>query len=341
MSDRFLASLGVVIIGGVVLLAATPASGQWTPPLTPDGRPDLQGVWISNSATPLERPNALEGRHFLTNDEVLELKKRAARLLHDGKSDFPPGDSLFLAALANVDVLKNANATGGSDDMIEREFEARTSLIVDPPDGKVPTLTQEGQKRQTAVVAAKLRSNPEGPEDLSADRRCLTFGTPRVGANFGAGIYSYYQIVQTPEYVALNMEFIHETRIIPLDGRPHLPLSVHQWNGDSRGQWEGNTLVIESTNFSTKGSSLGSADNLHLVERVTRVAPDTIEYEVTLSDSTTWVKPWTAVLYLKKTEEMIYEVACHEGNYYSMQGGLAGARREEKAAEAGAKQRPK
>jgi hypothetical protein len=137
------------------------------------------------------------------------------------------------------------------------------------------------------------------------------------------------------------MEFIHEARIIPLDGRPHLPPSVRQWNGDSRGWWEGNTLVVESSNFSPKSSFMGSAGNLHLIERFTRVAPDTLEYEVTFSDPTAWVKPWTAMLRLKQTEEQIYEVACHEGNFYSMQGILAGARREEKAAEEAAKSRPK
>jgi hypothetical protein len=342
MSDRFFAPLGVgIIVAVLVLLTPTSASAQWTPPLTPDGRPDLQGVWVSKSATPLERPKALEGRESLTNDEVIELKRRAARILSDGKSDFPAGDGVFLAALANVNQFKSATATGGSEDMIEREFETRTSLIVDPPDGRVPPLTQEGQQIQAAVGAARLRSNPDGPEDVSADRRCLTFGLPRVGGVFGAGPYSYYQIVQTPGYVVLTMEFIHEARIIPLDGRPHLPPSVRQWNGDSRGWWEGNTLVVESSNFSPKSSFMGSAGNLHLIERFTRVAPDTLEYEVTFSDPTAWVKPWTAMLRLKQTEEQIYEVACHEGNFYSMQGILAGARREEKAAEEAAKSRPK
>jgi hypothetical protein len=167
----------------------------------------------------------------------------------------------------------------------------------------------------------------------------LTFGTPRVGGSFGAGPYSYYQIVQTPDYVVLLMEFAHEARIIPLDGRPHLPQQIREWSGDSRGRWEGNTLIVDTTNFSPKSSFLGSAENLHMIERFSRVAADTIDYEVTLDDPTTWTKPWTAMIRLTRTEEKIYEVACHEGNHYSMLGILAGTRADEKAAEEGTKKR--
>jgi len=204
----------------------------WTAPLTPDGQPDLQGVWLSNSATPLERPKALEGRAFLTDDEVRELKKRATRLFQTGNSDFASGDNVFLAALANVDQYKNPNSTHGSDNMVEREFDNRTSLIVDPPDGKIPPLTAEAQHRQ-AAAEAKQRL-PGKPEDMNNGLRCVTYGVPRLGGNFGAGPYSYYQILQSPGYVVLVMEVIHDTRIIPLDGRPHLPPNIRQWNGDSR-----------------------------------------------------------------------------------------------------------
>ncbi len=308
----------------VVAMAASAAS-KWTVPLTTDGQPDLQGVWLSNGATPLERPKGLEGRQFLTDAEVAELKKRAERLFKEKNSDFAAGDNAFLAAYANVDQYQNPNISQGSFvDMVEREFDNRTSLIVDPPDGKLPALTPAGQGRVTAADQATKRQ-PAGPEGLTNFIRCITFGVPRVGGNFGAGPYSYYQIFQGPGYVVLFTEMIHEARIIPLDGRPHLPSGIRQWNGDSRGRWEGKTLVVDTTNFSPKSYYMGSAQNLHLVERFTRVSAGTLNYEVTVDDPTTWTKPWTAMVRLKATKEYIYEFACHEGNYLSMVTMLKGA----------------
>jgi hypothetical protein len=289
------------------------------------GQADLQGVWLSNSATPLERPKGLEGKPFLTDAEVTELKKRAARLFKEGNSDFASGDNAFLAAYANVKQYKNPNiSTGGAEDMVDREFDNRTSLIVDPPDGKLPALTPAAQRRQAEAAEAAKRPTTR-PEDLTNFIRCITFGVPRVGGNFGAGPYSYYQIFQTAGYVVLFTEMIHEARIIPLDGRPHLPQNIRQWSGDSRGRWDGKTLVVDTTNFSTKSNFMGSAENLHLVERFTRVAPNRVDYAVTIDDPTTWTKPWTAVIRLKQTQENIYEFACHEGNYVSMVGMLSGA----------------
>ena len=314
--------------------AKKPATAKaWTPPRTPDGQPDVQGVWLNNSATPLERPKTLEGRQFLTDDEVAELKRRAARLLADGNNDFAGGDNLFLAVLADVAQYKNPNATGSALEMIERDFDNRTSLIVDPVDGKIPW-TPEGRRRYDAAVAAGRAAATAGPEDLSNALRCLTYGVPRLGVNntSGAGPLGYYQIVQAPGYVVLMLEAIHEARIIPLDGRPHLPESVRQWSGDSRGRWEGNTLVVETTNFSPEGNVMGSTEHLHLVERFTRVAPDKINYELTLNDPTAWTIPWTAVIRLKQSSDAIYEYACHEGNYEVIRGILAGARVQEKAA---------
>jgi hypothetical protein len=345
MSDRVHASLGALaIVVAVGWLAPLSVAGQagpvgakaekpWTPPLAPDGHPDLQGVWLSNSATPLERPKALEGRQALTDDEVAELKKRAARLFADGNNDFAGGDNVFLTALADPAQYKSpGRTTGGSVEMVEREFNNRTSLIVDPPDGKIPPLTAEAQQRRAAAARA-ARLPPAGPEDLRSDVRCITFGTPRVGGNYGAGPYSYYQILQAPGYVVFLTEAIHEARIIPLDGRPRLPQRIGQWNGDSRGRWEGKTLVVETANFSPGSTFIGSAEHLHLVERFTRVAADTINYEVTLDDPTTWTRSWTVAIPLKQTQANIYEFACHEGNRDIMRGILAGARAEEKAAE--------
>jgi hypothetical protein len=308
----------------------TAARKTWTLPLAPDGHPDLQGVWVSNSATPLERPKALEGRQSLTDGEVAELKKRADRIFKDGRSSYAGGDGVFLDALNNVE-WHTANSTENSVEMIDREWDNRTSLIVDPPDGRIPPLTPEAQQRRAAAARAG-QFPPAGPEDLRNDVRCITFGTPRVGGNYGTGPYSYYQIFQAPGYVVLLTEAIHEARIIPLDGRPHLPQGIGQWSGDSRGRWEGNTLVVETTNFSSKNNFMGSAEHLHLVERFRRVASDTIEYEVTLDDPTTWTRPWTVMIPLKQKQEMIYEFACHEGNQDIMPVILSGARVEEKAA---------
>ena len=342
MPRRTLASLVVVLFS----LAPTPSSSQtsssgtqatkrWTPPRSPDGHPDLQGIWLNNDATPLERPKALEGKQFLTDEEVATLRKNAARLFGgDVDSDAAGGDGYFLAALANPDVYKNRNATG-SGVGANREIDNRTSLIVDPPDGKIPLMTPAGRRRRlaesVAAFGAPRPSPPEGPEDFSNFIRCLTYGAPRLGGA-AASYHNYYQILQTPGYVMFLSEAIHDARISPLDGRPHLPQNIRLWLGDSRGRWEGSTLIVETMNFSPKISLLGSAENLHVVERFTRTALDKINYEITLTDPTTWAAPWTAVVRLKRTADAIYEDACHEGNERVMTGILAGARAGEKAA---------
>src|SRR6266849_3698121 len=350
MRHQSIASLGALVVV-LVWLAPALSSGQtsasgakatkpWTPPRTPDGQSDLQGIWLNNDATPLERPKALEGKRFLTDAEVAALKQNAARLFGgDVDSDAAGGDNFFLAALANPDVYKNRNATGSGVGAV-REIDNRTSLIVDPPDGKIPPMTPDGRQRRLAADAAAFAaprpSPPSGPEDLSNFIRCLTYGAPRLGGA-AASYHNYYQIVQTPRYVVLVAEAFHDARIIPIEGRPHLPPSMRFWNGDSRGRWEGSTLVVDTTNFSPKSSLLGSAENLHVVERFTRTAPDRISYEITLTDLTTWATPWTAVVRLTQTKDTIYEDACHEGNQTVMTGILGGARAEERAADEAAK----
>jgi hypothetical protein len=217
--------------------------------------------------------------------------------------------------------------------MINREFDNRTSLIIDPRDGRLPPLTQEAQRRQSGPAAAVAGGMglPAGPEELSNAIRCITPGVPRVGGRYGAGDFGYYEIVQSPGYVVIYSEVMHQTRIIPVNGRAHLPQNFRAWDGDSRGRWEGKTLVVDTTNFSPKSNYMGAAENLHLVERFTRVAPDEIRYEVTVEDSSVWTRPWTAMVRLRRTEEIFYEYACHEGNL-PLEGILAGARAEEKAA---------
>ncbi len=311
MSVRSLVVCGALAFA---VASAQPTKG-WAPPFTSDGQPDLQGNWMNKNATPLERPKQLEGRESLTDAEVAELKARAVRIFGGGNSDAANGDAVFLASLANVEVYKSENATGPTM-FLDREFDNRTSLIVDPPNGKLPPYTPEGQQRRAAgAKAAGLRNAPGSPEDMTPFQRCITFGVPmpRPGP-----FTSYYQIVQSPGYVVIVMEAIHDARIIPLDGRPHLPKNIRSWNGDSVGHWEGQTLVVDTTNFSPKDDFMGSAENLHLVERFTRVASDEIRYEMTVDDPTTWTKPWTAVLRLKHTDEKLFEVACHEGNFEVM-----------------------
>jgi hypothetical protein len=307
------------------LLSSAPTSAQnWQPPRTADGQPDLQGVWLSNTATPLQRPKAFEGRAYLTDAEVAEFKRRADRLFKDSDGDFAVGDGVFQALLANPERYRNPNATHGSDGMAELAFDNRTSLIVDPPDGRIPALTPEGQRRQAAAAAAF--QNPTSAADVGSALRCISWGVPRLGGRYGAGDLSYYEVMQVPGYVVLYFETGHEARIIPLDGRPHLSASLKQWNGDSRGRWEGDTLVVETTNFSADSFFMGAAGNLRVLERFTRVSADRIDYEITLTDPTTWTRPWTAMMPLRRRDDTLYEFACHEGNYRLVAGMIEGAR---------------
>jgi len=345
MSSRPSVRLVLAVIGAT-LAGTLPVVGQatqtaanakkdgtvkaWTPPLTADGHVDLQGTWVNGSVTPLERPKQLAGRQSLTDAEVAALKKRADKLFRDGRSDFPAGDEFFLAALSNVEHYTRAEATGDSAAayFTDREFDNRTSLIVDPPDGLIP-YTPEGRKRRAEAIARFLcRKPPEHAQDLSPLHRCLTFGVPMITPT---PYSSHFQIVQTPSYVVFVMEAIHDARIIPLDGRPHLPPSMRTWNGDSRGHWEGDSLVVHTTNFSVETNFLGSAEGLHLAERFTRVASNELRYEITADDPATWTRPWTAVLRLKQTNDKIYEMACHEGNARIVESILLGAHEAEKA----------
>lgn len=332
-------ALGVLALGSAAAQDPTrdpnarqPATSKaWTPPRTPDGQPDLQGVWLNSFATPFERPKQLEGRARLSDEEVAELARRAERLFKDGDADLPIGDNLFLAALAKAESFRSpTGANRSSAYMVERAFDNRTSLIVDPPDGRIPALTAEAQLRRTQA-AAKDRA-AAGPEDINNLTRCITPGVPRMGpAATGDPTYGYFQILQSAGYVVLMMETFHEARIVPLDGRPHLSPAVRQWNGDSRGRWDADTLIIDTTNFSPKSNFLGSADNLHLVERFRRVAHDRIDYQVTVDDPKTWTTPWTVLIRLTLVPAKLYEFACHEGNAGSMMNILATARAEERS----------
>ncbi len=313
---------------GLLLTVTTATAQKWSPPKTPDGQPDLQGVWTNITITPLERPPELAGKAFLTDQEAAEYEKRVVAANNVDRKDLPPEVDVGLA-------YNNAWYDRGTKVVGTR----RTSLIVDPPDGRIPPLTPEAQKRQDDFRAAARGHQTDGPENRSLAERCLLWAT--AGPPMLPSFYNNnYQIVQTPGYVVIEVEMIHDARIIPLDGRPHLPQGVRQWMGDSRGHWEGNTLVVDTTNFTEKTRFRGSGPNLHLTERFTRVDPDTILYEFTVDDPASFTKPWTAQVPMKKSPGPIFEYACQEGNY-AMAGMLAGARAEEKAAEKAGKKETK
>jgi hypothetical protein len=305
---------------------------NYTPPRTAGGHPDLQGFWSNNIATPLERPKELAGRATLTDDELAAMKKKAHELF-SGRGDAAFGDQVFNTVLANVLGVKSGfvSTDGETGDYssvwtVERVWDNRTSLISDPPDGRIPPMTPEGQKRREAMAAGRGRP-AAGPEDRALQERCISYGSPQLTA----GYQSYYQIVQTPKAVLFMTEMIHDVRSIPLDGGPHPPATVRQWLGDSRGRWEGDTLVIDTTNYKPKAFLQISTEKLHVTERFSRMNAETLKYEITIDDPGTWSRPWSLMIPLQRSSDPVYEYACHEGNE-GLAGILAGARAEEAAA---------
>jgi hypothetical protein len=298
--------------------AASSTTARFTPPKTPWGDPDLQGVWDYKTITPLERPQNLAGRQFLTEDEATQLESRAAKRL-----DSPPDETV---------PANTVHAPYWTDPGRKVLDDKRTSLITDPPDGRIPALTPEGQKRLAMRPAGA--GGPGGRADSYTDRsnleRCITNGLP--AATLPTLYNNNIQIVQAPGYVAIIHEMVHDVRVIPLDGRARLGSGIRQWFGDSRGHWEGNTLVVETANFSSKTNYRGSSQNMRLVEKFTRVGTDAIGYELTVDDPATWVRPWTAAYPMRTSEGLLYEYACHEANL-GLRDILEVARDGEKAAE--------
>ena len=336
MSRRFFASMGVVSgLIALVSLAQVPVQGQaqpakptkWTPPVTPDGQPDLQGVWSYATLTPLQRPIKLVGKDVLTEAEATELERQAAAKRREADAPLPAGQ----VGAYNQFWMDQGKVVG----------DKRAFLIVDPADGRIPPLTPDAQKRADAHrdTLARLAT---GPEDRDASERCImgyNAGPPMVPVGYNQNV----QVFQTRDYVVLHNEMIHNSRIIPLDGRQHLSQHLRPWSGDSRGHWEGRTLVVQTTNFTDRiwnqfnGWNMASDENLQVVERFTRVDAQTLQYEFTVDDPTTWTRPWTARIPMSRSEG-IYEYACHEGNY-GLPGILRGARAEEKATEEAATRR--
>lgn len=325
MRIRYSWSLGVV----VVLCAALAASGQSrTLPRTADGQPDLQGIWNNGTVTPLERPRELAGKEFFTEEEAATYEKQIVSARNSDHRGATPATDLQFA-------YNNAWYDWGS--KVVKTL--RTSIIIDPPDGKIPPFTAKGQEMARAR-AAQQSHPPAGPEDIGLEERCLVF--PTAGPPMLPFTYNNnYRIMQIPGYVAILIEMVHDVRIIPIDGRSHVPSRLRQWFGDPRGHWEGNTLVVDTTNFNGQ-TTFGfiynglTDENYHLTERFTRTDPDTILYQFTIDDPTVYTRPFTGELTMSRTEEAIYEYACHEGNY-ALANMLSGARAEEERAATAAK----
>jgi hypothetical protein len=286
-------------------------------PKTPWGDPDLQGTWDYRTITPLERSRELGNREFYTEEEKQTLEGRAGRRMDAPPDEIRPGLTHAQYATDPGRFIADGN---------------RTSLIVDPPDGRIPALTAEGRERQAQRGGNRNNAVNASWLDRGNQERCITYGLP--SASLPTLYNNNIQIVQAPGTAVIVHEMIHEARVVPLDGRPRLNENVRGWIGDSRGWWEGDTLVVETTNFNGKNSYRGSTTGLHLVERYTRVGPDRLELRLTVSDPTTWERPWTVLLPMRPTEGEIIEYACHEHNL-SMVNILEVARDAEKAAAAG------
>ena len=318
MRSRYAALFSVIVVIAFVWLVPAQVAGQqdgrsYTAPKTSWGDPDLQGVWNNNTVVPLQRPDAVAERETLTEEEVAQRKQANSDQFFSNRE----GDTGFY----NEFWFEYGQDTN------------RTALITSPASGKLPDMTPEAKQAQAAIFATRMRGMqaPEAYTDLSVYERCITRGLP--GAMM-PGFYNHnYHIMQTPDHVVLTVEMIHDARIIPIDGRPHLSSGVRQWLGDSRGHWEDDTLVVETTNFNNKVTEMGlfvatvfsTGENLRLVERFTRVDGDTIDYRFTVEDPTTFTDAWSAAIPLNRFDGTLFEYACHEGNY-ALPNILSGAR---------------
>ena len=330
MRHRVLASVSVV----VAVVAAGSQSGNpvaaQTAPRTAWGQPDLRGIWDFRTITPLERPEALAGKEFLTEEEAANLERevvdRNADLANRPAQKTEVTESVDRGADGAPGFYNNFWLDRGTNTVGTR----RTSLVMDPPNGRIPALADSGER----TAAARREHRQEHPADSWVDRtaydRCI------LGFNAGppitpGGYNQNLQLFQTPDHVVLVTEMVHTARVVPLDGRPALGDGIRQWSGDSRGHWEGDTLVVETSNFSDQRGWRGSTENMTLVERLTRIDANTLEYEFTVSDPETWTAPWTVQIPMRRNDLTLFEYACHEGNH-SMDGILAGARADERQA---------
>ena len=285
------------------------AGAEWQVPRTGWGAPDLQGVWDYRTMTPLQRPGEFAGKAVMSDEEAAVYTARQ------------------LEEQADYDRAPSVHAKWWLDYGTELTEDKRTSLIVDPPDGRIPALTDHARRRNDERSARRRAHPADGADYRGLTERCISFGTPRLPGAYN----NNYQILQTPDHVVIVSEMIHDARIVPLDERPYA--AIPQWHGEARGRWEGDTLVVESTHYMDGGAFRGATGAVRVVERFTRVGPDTVRYEITAEDPSTWVAPWTLMFPLKKIDQAMFEYACHEGNH-GLANILRNARLEEAAARA-------
>jgi hypothetical protein len=282
---------------------------------TVDGQPDLQGIWTNNTVVPLERPKDLGDKAFFTPEEAAAYAKRQLVPEATGKGTY--GDVHYNMTQFGLEKSQTKVATN-----------VRTSLITDPPDGRIPPMTPEAVERNAARAAKNKGHEFDSAESRPLSEQCILWGNegpPMMPVTYNSNM----QIVQGDGYVAILQEVIHNVRMIPTDGSAHIPAKVREWEGDSRGHWEGDTLVVDTTNFTDKAPFHGSSGYLHVVERFRRVDANTILYQFTVDDPHTWARPWSGEMSMTKIDGPIFEYACHEGNY-GMANNLSGARAEEK-----------
>ena len=333
----FLAPVGALAaVTAVVMMTAQPAAAQagsavakpatttesgkaWTMPRTPDGKPDLQGVYSSATSTPVQRPRNLGAKEFYTPEEYAAAQSRQRPPAAEPGGDGPLAVHYDVAQFG----LDRSHATVATN--------MRTSIITGP-DGQIPSQTAAALKRGADRRAFTAAHQWDGPETRPLGERCIMWpaeGPPMMPEGYNSDL----QIVQGPGYVAVMQEMIHDVRVIPTDGSPHPPANIHQWMGDSRGHWEGNTLVVETTNFTDRTTlqNASTTENMRVIERFTRTGPETVTYQFSVDDPGTWTKPWSGEYTMTKIDSPIYEYACNEGNY-GMHNNLSGARAQEKNA---------
>jgi len=336
MNHRLATFLGIAALLAlivVILLAPAPAAAQaqkaapkaaastkpWTAPRTPDGQPDLQGYWTNNSYTPLERPNGVT-KDFYTPAELEEANKKAAEREEEQTLPGTVADVHYDFTQFGLD-RSQTRLTGN----------LRTSVIVEPANGKLPPVTSEGQKRAADRAAERKKQGAQYDQvqNIPLGSRCVysNAGPPMLPPGYNPA----YEILQSKDTVTILIEMLHEARVIPLDGRPHAPEGYRSWLGDSRGHWEGDTLVVETTNFNDKAAFRGATENMKVIERFTRVSDDAIRYEFTVHDPSTWEIPWKGEMPFVKINGPVFEHACHEGNY-GVANTLKAVRMEEKKA---------
>ncbi|HEY7392490.1 MAG TPA: hypothetical protein VH640_28480 [Bryobacteraceae bacterium] len=317
------------IAAAAVLATALPLFGQsaqtskagekaYVPPRTVDGQPDLQGYWTNNTTTPLERPKALGAKEFYTEQELADLVKREQNRVQKNEEEGRPTE-----AGTDADVHYDFSQFGLDPGQTKQNWNRRTSMIVGP-EGRIPTMLPEARKRNADIAAKNKGHEFDGPENRPLSARCIVLGQESVPMLSG-GYNNNLQILQTKGYVAILHEMNHSVRVIPTDGKPHLSPEARQWRGDARGHWEGNTLVVDTTNFTAHNPFRGSGEKLHVTERFTPVDKDTILYRFTVEDPETWDKPWSGEVAWSRVDGPIYEFACNEGNY-GMTNTLDGAR---------------